>query len=239
MSLIVENLYKSYGKVEALKGVSFEVKAGEIYALVGPNGAGKSTALKIIATLLKPDKGKVMVYGNNVVEKPKEVRALISYLPEDAGAYKDLTGEYYLNFMASLLTDSIKLKKEYISRAKEICGLGDRLKDKVKTYSKGMIRKLLLARTLMSKARLVIMDEPTSGLDVINSINIRNIIKEFSKEGITILISSHNMLEIEYLSDRLGIIYNGKIYVEGTSEELKDKYKAQNLEEVFAEAVSE
>jgi len=239
MGLKVKDLYKNYGKIEALSGISFEVKPGEIYALVGPNGAGKSTTLKTISTLLKPNGGSIEVFGNDVIEDSHKVRKIISYLPEDAGAYKDLTGEYYFNFTASILADSNEEKSEFIERAKRFCKLGDRLKDKVKTYSKGMIRKLLLARALMNKPKLAIMDEPTSGLDVINAVTIRKLIKDFSQEGVTVLLSSHNMLEIEFLSDRLGIIYNGKIYVEGTSEELKKKYNAKNLEEVFAEVINE
>ena len=239
MGLKVKDLYKNYGKIEALSGISFEVKPGEIYALVGPNGAGKSTTLKTISTLLKPNGGSIEVFGNDVIEDSHKVRKIISYLPEDAGAYKDLTGEYYFNFTASILADSNEEKSEFIERAKRFCKLGDRLKDKVKTYSKGMVRKLLLARALMNKPKLAIMDEPTSGLDVINAVTIRKLIKDFSQEGVMVLLSSHNMLEIEFLSDRLGIIYNGKIYVEGTSEELKKKYNAKNLEEVFAEVINE
>jgi len=239
MGLLVKDLHKSYGRTPALNGISFNVKPGEIYALVGPNGAGKSTALKTISTLLKPNSGSITVFGKDVIKDSASVREIISYLPEDAGAYKDLSGIYYLEFMSSLIAKDNALRREFVERAKEFCGLGKRLKDKVKTYSKGMVRKLLLARSLMSKPKLAIMDEPTSGLDVINAVTIRKLIKDFSEEGVTVLLSSHNMLEIEFLSDRLGIIHKGKIYIEGTPNDLKEKYKADNLEEVFAEIINE
>lgn len=235
--LAVEDLQKSYGKVFALKGISFEVSSGEIFALIGPNGAGKTTTLRIVATLLSPDGGKVTFMGYDIRKNPEKVRENISYLPEEAGAYKNLTGIEYLRFMANFYARDKKDVDQFIKRAEGIAKLGDRLKDKVGTYSKGMIRKLLLARALMTMPKLAILDEPTSGLDVINSLEIREIIKEFVKEGLSVLLSSHNMLEIEFLSHRVGIIDNGKILEIGTPDELKEKYSAKNLEEVFRRLV--
>lgn len=236
-ALVVKNLKKSYGKVDAVRGISFSVKPGEIFALIGPNGAGKSTTLRMITTILTPTGGSASVFGHDLEKEPDAVRSVISYLPEEAGAYKNLTGNQYLDFMAALFANNHTERKEFITRAKEICGLGNRLNDKVKTYSKGMTRKLLLARTVMTKPKLAILDEPTSGLDVLNAFEIRKIIKNLAKEGMAVLLSSHNMLEIEYLSDRVAIIYNGKIHEIGTSAELKQKYNANNLEEVFAKVV--
>jgi ABC-2 type transport system ATP-binding protein len=115
----------------------------------------------------------------------------------------------------------------------EIANLGKRISDKVKTYSKGMARKLLLARALMVKPKLAILDEPTSGLDVANSLEIRERIKAFVKEGTTVLLSSHNMLEVEFLSDRVALIKGGRIIETGTAPDLKQKYESRNLEEVF------
>lgn len=232
-ALTVENLVKQYGKVEAVKGISFEVSANEIFALIGPNGAGKSTTLKMLATILSPTSGKAKIYGLEIAKDADKVREIISYLPEEAGAYKNLSGREYLEFMASLYaTDSAK-KKEYTAFGEEITNLKDRLKDKVKTYSKGMARKLLLARTVMTKPKLAILDEPTSGLDIINALDIRKTIRGLAKQGMAVLLSSHNMLEIEFLSDRLGIISQGRIIESGTAESLKTKYGAKNLEEVF------
>lgn len=229
----VKNLSKSYGKIQALNSVDFDVAENEIFALIGPNGAGKSTALRILATVLTPTSGKAKIYGLDIKKDADKIRRIISYLPEEAGAYKNLSGINYLRFMAALFSDDKNKQEEYVNFAKKVAGLGSRLKDKVKTYSKGMTRKLLLARTIMIKPKLAILDEPTSGLDVINAMEIRKMILNLSKEGMAVLLSSHNMLEIEFLSDRVGIIHQGRIYEVGTPSELKHKYKAKNLEEVF------
>jgi len=231
--LTVKNLTKNYGNFNAVKNISFNVGKGEIFALIGPNGAGKSTTLKIIATILSKTSGEVMVNSLDIVKDQEKIRTQISYLPEEAGAYKRLSGRGYLQLMAGLYSDDKNDQEKFVLYAEEICNLGKRINDKIGTYSKGMTRKLILSRAIMTNPRLAILDEPTSGLDVINAIEIRNHIKEMSKNGMAVLLSSHNMLEIEYLSHRVAIIDKGKIYEIGTPNELKKKYKAQNLEEVF------
>jgi ABC-2 type transport system ATP-binding protein len=228
-----KNLTKIYGDIRAIDGIDFDVNENEIFALIGPNGAGKSTTLRILATILSPTSGEAFVYGNDAKKNPDSVRRLISYLPEEAGAYKALSGMAYLNFMADLYTGDSKKKAEALEIALRIANLGKRIKDKIKTYSKGMTRKLLLARAVMMKPKLAILDEPTSGLDVINAMEIRKIIRDLSRQGMSVLLSSHNMLEIEFLSDRVGLIHQGKMYEIGTAEELKKEYNAKNLEEVF------
>jgi len=235
----VKNLSKIYGSVRAIDGIDFEVGENEIFALIGPNGAGKSTTLRILATVLSPTSGSASVYGLDAQKDSDKVREIISYLPEEAGAYKALSGMAYLKFMAGLYSDDAGKQQEAISFALEIAGLGARIKEKAKNYSKGMTRKLLLARTVMMKPRLAILDEPTSGLDVINAMEIRNMIRGLAREGMAVLLSSHNMLEIEFLSDRVGIIHQGKIYETGTAKELKEKYNAKNLEEVFMAVVNQ
>ncbi len=235
--LRVEGLKKRYGRFEALKGIDFEVREGEVFALIGPNGAGKTTTLRVVATLLSVSEGKVTFLGNDLKKDPEKFREGISYLPEEAGAYRNLKGMDYLRFMAKFYARSASELATFLGRAEGIAELGPRLKDKVGTYSKGMVRKLLLARALMTKPALVILDEPTSGLDVINSLEVREIIKRFAREGIAVLLSSHNMLEIEYLSDRVALIDKGRILDQGTSQELKDQYQAANLEVVFRSAL--
>jgi len=229
----IKNLVKDYGNIRALKGISFNIEEGEIFGLIGPNGAGKTTTLRIIATLLSPTEGEVKVFGYDVRREGDKVREIISYLPEEAGAYKNLTGMDYINFMASLYAKDEREAKEFVERALDIAGLGPRIGDKISTYSKGMVRKLLLARALMTFPKLAILDEPTSGLDVINSIEIRKLIRDFTKKGVTVLLSSHNMLEVEFLSDRIALIDKGEILEMGKPEELKEKYNARNIEEVF------
>lgn len=229
---------KDFGSIRALDRLSVDVSSGETFGLIGPNGAGKTTALRIISTLLLPTSGSVKVFELDVVNRANEVREIITYLPEEAGAYRNLSGWEYLEFMARFRAKSKQETQEIVKEAAEICGLGDRLKDKAKTYSKGMKRRLLVARALMTRPKLAILDEPTSGLDVLHSYHVREIIKRYVKEyGVTVVLSSHNMLEVEHLCDRVALVNNGKIVAEGEPQELKAKYGSANLEEVFAKVV--
>ena len=238
MVLDVQGLSKQYSKVLAADQVSFQIGEGEIFALIGPNGAGKTTTIRMIATLLQPTGGDAVVAGHSVRREPAKVRECITYLPDEAGAYKTMTGKAYLKFMASIFTTDRKQADACVQRAMAMCGLGDRLNEKIGTYSRGMIRKLLLSRAVMTRPKLAILDEPTSGLDVINALEIRKMILQLARdEGMSFLLSSHNMLEIEYVSDRVGIISGGHLMVTGKPEELKTRYGASNLEEVFERVV--
>jgi len=236
-ALEVENLVKDYGDFRALKGISFEVNQGEIFGLIGPNAAGKTTALRIISTLLRITSGQVKVFGYDVAKQADEVRKTISYLPEEAGAYKNLSGKNYLEFIAEFYSENKQEKIELLDKGIELAKLGERLKNKVNTYSKGMTRRLLVARALMISPQLAILDEPTSGLDVIISQEIRGIIKGFVRQGTTVLLSSHNMLEVDFLCDRIALINQGEIIETGLPRELKERYQAKNIEEVFIKAI--
>lgn len=233
--LSVRGLSKSYGELKAVRGIDFDVHAGEVFALIGPNGAGKTTTLRIVATILRASAGSVTISGLDVAREPERVREIISYLPEEAGAYKNMRGEGYLRFVAELFYADRNEREQAVERGREIAGLGERLSDKLGSYSKGMTRKLLLARTLMTRPRLAVLDEPTSGLDVLNALEVRDTVKAQARAGTAVLLSSHNMLEIEYLSDRVALIYQGRIVAAGSAAELKESYGAANLEEVFAE----
>lgn len=238
--LEVKELSKQYTKVLAANKVSFDINEGEIFALIGPNGAGKTTTIRMISTLLMPTDGDAVVAGHSVLKNPEKVRECITYLPDEAGAYKTMTGKGYLKFMAGLFTSDTNQINACVQRASEMCGLGDRLNDKIGTYSRGMIRKLLLSRAVMTRPKLAILDEPTSGLDVINALEIRKMIKKLAhEEKMSFLLSSHNMLEIEFVSDRVGIISKGHLMVTGGTQELKERYNAANLEEVFERVVNE
>jgi len=235
-ALEVKDLVKGFGNIKALDKLTLRVAEGEIYGLIGPNGAGKTTSLRVFSTLILPTSGSVLVFDHDVVHEPVEVRRLISYLPGEAGAYKNLSGLEYLQFMGYLSSEKEDNLAHIVEEAAKISGLGERLKDRVKTYSTGMKRRLLLARTLMNKPKLAVLDEPTSGLDVLHAYHVRGIIKRYAEEyGVTVLLSSHNMLEVEHLCDRVGLINKGRLVAEGTPAELKTEHKAADLEEVFAE----
>lgn len=235
----VKDLVKTFGNIKALNNLSFQVAEGEIYGLIGPNGAGKTTTLRIISTLILPDSGSARIFDYNVVSEASEVRKIISYLPEEAGAYKNLSGLEYLRFMAQFYVENKEDLENRVKEAAEISGLGERLKDRTKSYSKGMKRRLLVARSLMHRPKLAILDEPTSSLDVFHSQHVRRIIKKYAEEhGVTVLLSSHNMLEVEYLCDRVALINKGMLVAEGTPLELKEKHGASNLEEAFTKVVA-
>ncbi|MCY0868672.1 MAG: ABC transporter ATP-binding protein [Desulfurococcus sp.] len=236
-AVVASDIHKVYDRdVYAVRGVSFTVKPGEVYGLIGPNGAGKSTLLRIIAGIVKPTRGSITVYGYNPYKDFEETRALIGYLPEDAGTYPLLTGFEHLQFYARLYSGDVKSMTEY---GAWITGLGDRLYEKTVNYSHGMKRRLLLGVVLMRRPKLAILDEPTSGLDVHASVAVRRVIRQYvSETGSAVLLSSHNMLEIEYLCDRVGLIYKGRIVVEGEPRKLIEEYEASNLEEVFTRIVS-
>jgi ABC-2 type transport system ATP-binding protein len=240
--LEVRGLSKKYPKKTefAADDVTFSVAKGEIYALIGPNGAGKTTTIRMLSTLILPTKGDAEMEGFSLVKNPNEIRKRVTYLPDEAGAYKTMTGIKYLEFMAGMFAKDHAEMETFVQRAEAVSGLGDKLRDKIGGYSRGMIRKLLIARAVMNEPHLAIMDEATSGLDVINALEIRRMIKGLAKDrGVSFLLSSHNMLEIEYLADRVGLITKGKITEQGTVEELKAKYDAANLEEVFVKVVGD
>jgi ABC-2 type transport system ATP-binding protein len=232
----VRELIKDYGNFRALKGISFEVNEGEIFGLIGPNGAGKTTALRTIATLLQTTSGSIKVFDCELPKEAGEVRKIISYLPEEAGAYKNLTGREYLNFVARFFGDGQK-RQDMVRKGVDIANLGERINDKVDTYSKGMTRRLLVGRALMVNPRLAILDEPTSGLDVINAQEVRRIINGAVEAGVAVLLSSHNMLEVELLCHRIALMNDGRIIASGTAEELKKEYDARNVEEAFVRAI--
>ena len=237
-ALEVQGLTKSYGKKLACDHVSFTIGEGEIFGLMGMNGAGKTTLLRMLATLLQPDEGDAVIAGHSVVKEPDKVRANICYLPDEAGAYRSMTGHNYLRFIAGLYFEDPKAQKECVLRGEEICGLGNALTFKINTYSRGMIRKLVLARTVMTKPRLAILDEPTSGLDVLNSLDIRKSIRRCADEyGTAFLLSSHHMQEVQTTADRGAIMKDGQFLAEGTPAELLERYGASTLEEVFERAV--
>ena len=168
--------------------------------------------------------------GVDVGQDPQRVRRMISYLPEDAGVYRSLRGVDYIRFLAGIYN---REEDEAIEEAEEISGLGKALYDRMGTYSFGMRRRILLAGALVAHPKLAILDEPTSGLDVTHAVYVRNMIKKYSRQGMTFLISSHNMLEVEYLCDRISFIDRGEIIAEGEPRSLMENSGAKNLEELF------
>lgn len=235
----VEQLTKHYKPTVALDGISFSIAPGEVFGLIGPNGSGKTTTLRILSTLIRPTGGSALVFGTDVEADPDAIRREIGYLPEEAGVYNNLSGYDYLNFIARLYSSSQENAAEMVRRAADVSGLAERLSDRAGGYSQGMRRRLLIARVMMLQPKLAILDEPTSGLDVVHSTHVRGLIRTYVKDfGVTVLLSSHNMLEVDYLCDRLVFVNKGRIVAEGTPRAIKEANGAPNLEEAFMKVIS-
>ena len=237
--IVVRNVWKSFLGKWVLKGVSLTVNAGEIVSIVGPNAAGKTTLLRVITGLLKPSRGYVEVLGYRMPDKANRVYKCLSYLPEELGRYDRLSVGEYLEFCAQLYGISdVREAIEYALSATKLPR--DVLRRRMSELSKGTLRRVHIARVLMVKPKVLVLDEPTSGLDVLSSISVRKVVREYVKSHrACAIVSSHNMLEVEYLCDRLYMIYDGRIISEGTPHELKSRYGASNLEEVFEVVVNE
>ncbi|MCE4617260.1 MAG: ABC transporter ATP-binding protein [Desulfurococcales archaeon] len=234
----VRNLTKKIGKKPILHNINLTVERGSIHAVLGPNGAGKTTLLRTILGIYSYESGKVMVLGYKMPEQRSIVNKLISYLPEDAQPYERLTGYENLFYYALIYSGGIRETAEkMVELGIKLSNLGDAIYEKTGTYSKGMKRRLLLARTLMCKPKLAVLDEPTSGVDVVSSHKLRQILKEAVKNGTTILLSGHNILEIENIATHVSFINNGTIVAEGSTEQVKRSFSVANLEEAFLKAV--
>ncbi|MEM0340130.1 MAG: ABC transporter ATP-binding protein [Acidilobaceae archaeon] len=234
--VVVENLTKRFGEVVAVAGISFKVYSGEIFCIVGPNGSGKTTTLRTIVGLLKPEGGFVKVLGHDSSNLSLEVKRKIAYVPEDAGVPKGLTGVEYLEFVAEIYGAG----EEAVKKGIQLSGLGEAIWKRVEEYSKGMKRRLLIASALAVEPELLVLDEPTAGLDVSYSIAIRDAIVSYVKsKGAAAIISSHNMLEVEHLCDRVVLLNRGAIVEEGSPKDIIARHRARNLEEVFVKVIGE
>ncbi len=206
----VHALSKSYGTVEALRAVSFDVADGEIVGLLGPNGAGKTTLIKALTGYLEPDGGYASVGGIDVIADPRRVQADIGYLPENTPLYPELTVQAYLKLMADLRLVPPDRQSQQIAQAAEATGLTDRLTQPIGQLSKGFRQRVGLAQAILHRPRLLILDEPTIGLDPTQIVTIRDLIRRLSRNS-TVLFSTHILSEVEALCDRAIILINGQL----------------------------
>lgn len=214
--LSVKNLSKSFGKRKAVDNLSFEIRAGEIFGFLGPNGAGKSTAIRAMLSLIKPDSGDIEIFGKSIRKYHNSALQEVGALVERPDFYEYLSA--YKNL--SLLAAMDKVSKERILEVLEIVGLADRAKDKVRAFSQGMKQRLGIAQALLSKPKLLILDEPTNGLDPRGMKEVRDLIRKLAEEGITILLSSHLLHEIEQICTTMAIINLGKLIKIGSVHDL-------------------
>lgn len=229
---------KKRGDIRAVDGVSFTCPPGKIYGLLGANGAGKTTALRMVATLLRPSGGTVVVAGCDVVSEPEKVRSKIGFLAASTALYGRLTARETIAYFAKLHgmpDDRIAARTEELSTD---LGLADFLDRRVDKFSTGMKQRTSIARTVVHDPEVLIMDEPTLGLDVMTSRNIVRFVRNSRDRGKTVVYSTHVMSEAEKLCDVIGIIHKGRLVVEGTLDELRERFGERDLEEIFVKAVN-
>ena len=216
-----EDLHKSFGNFEALRGISLEVPAGSIYGFVGPNGAGKTTTMRILTTLTRPSQGQAWVAGHSVLEDRRAVRRAIGYMPDEFGVYEDLRVWEYLDFFAACYDIPESDRKVLVADLLELVDLHHRREDLVDKLSRGMKQRLSLARTLAHDPQVLILDEPASGLDPRARVEIRELLGELANMGKTIFFSSHILADVEDVCSHIGIVEAGELIMQGSIDELK------------------
>lgn len=218
MSIITSNITKLFGKQKALDNVSLTIKKGELVGFLGPNGAGKSTLMKIINGYIPADEGEVFIHEQKIDHKNLEIRKSIGYLPEHNPLYTDLYIKEFLEITAGFY--QLKNKKQRVAEMVDLVGLGDEQHKKIKALSKGYRQRVGLAQALIHNPTVLILDEPTTGLDPNQLEEIRNLIREISKDK-TVILSSHIMQEVEAVCNRVIIINKGKIVADGGIDAIK------------------
>ncbi len=234
----VDNITKKFGKVEAVRGVSFDAPDGKITGLLGPNGAGKSTTLRVLYTVIRPDSGSANVDGVDVLADPLEARKRVGALPHGAGLYPHLTARENIAYYARLCGLDEATVEERTAATIEELEISDFADRQTKGFSQGQRTKVALARSLVHDPHNVILDEPTNGLDVMATRSLREIILKLRDSGRCVLFSSHIMQEVAALCDDIVIIAAGKVAIEGSTEEIRERTGHEDLEDAFVKAIS-
>ncbi len=221
--LEVRELCKKYGDFSAVKNVSFNIEEGEIFSLLGPNGAGKTTTISMLSTLYTPSSGEAVVAGHSVTREPMAVRRAIGVVPQELALYEDLTARENLVFWGQMYGLGGRELEARTTEVLEQIGLTDKAKNRLRTYSGGMKRRVNIGVGLLHKPRLLFMDEPTVGIDPQSRRAILDTVKDLNRQGMTVLYTTHYMEEAQELSDRVGILDHGELIALGTQKELTQK----------------
>lgn len=234
----VEGIHKSFGEVRAVRGVSFDARDGKITGLLGPNGAGKSTTLRVLCTLLKPDRGTATIDGADVVADSLAARQKIGSLPHESGLYPRLTARENIAYYARLCgmdRGHVEDRVDEIVKTLEIGEFADR---RSKGFSHGQRTKVALGRALVHDPQNLLLDEPTTGLDVMATRSLRDMIEKLKAEGRCVLFSSHVMQEVAALCDDICIIANGKVAIHDSVDGIRERTGREDLEEAFVAALA-
>ena len=234
----VEGIHKSFGGVHAVRGVSFDAGDGKITGLLGPNGAGKSTTLRVLCTLLKPDRGMAVIDGADVVADSLAARKKIGSLPHDSGLYPRLTARENIAYHARLCGMDRRQVEDRVDEIVETLEIGDFADRRAKGFSHGQRTKVALGRALVHDPQNLLLDEPTTGLDVMATRGLRELIVKLKAEGRCILFSSHVMQEVAALCDDICIIAKGKVAMRDTVDGIRDRTGREDIEEAFVAALT-
>lgn len=239
-ALEIRGLVKRFGAFTAVDGLDLTVRRGELYALLGPNGAGKTTTLRIVAGLLAPDAGRITICGVDRLRDPVEAKRRVAWLPDEPMVYDKLTPIEYLDFVAGLWEVDPRLARARRDSLLETLDLARVADHRCEGFSKGMRQKLALAGALIHEPELLILDEPLTGLDAAMARHVKELLQARVAEGVTVILTTHILEVAERLSDRIGIIRNGRLVREGTMEELRagGDMRQATLEDVFLDVLS-
>ncbi len=231
-----ENVTKTYNKtVKALDDVSFNVKGGEIVGFIGPNGSGKTTTMKLLTGIIRPDKGKIVINGFNIKEDPIKVKESIGYIADNPDMFLRLKGNEFLQLIGDIYRVPEEERKERISSLAEKFGLTEALGSPMMSYSHGMRQKMMVIAALLHKPPVWILDEPMIGLDPKSAFELKQLMRDHTKEGNAVFFSTHVLEVAEKLCDRVVIIKNGHILYTGTMHDLEKQNKNESLENIFLE----
>ena len=233
----VEQLHKAFGDKIAVEDVSFTARDGEITGLLGPNGAGKTTTLRMLYTLLKPDRGRISVDGIDAASQALKVRQLLGVLPDARGLYKRLTARENIEYYGQLHALPPLTMRTRIDGLVEALAMQDIIQRRVEGFSQGERVKTAIARALIHDPRNVVLDEPSNGLDVMSTRSLREFLRHLKSEGRCVLFSTHIMQEVAALCDRIVIIAGGRVVADGTAESLREQAREQSLEEAFVKII--
>ncbi len=220
IAIQVNDLHKSFGEVKAVQGISFNVRQGDIFSLLGPNGAGKTTTISMLATLLRPDQGDALVFGNSIRTDPMGVKAVLGVVPQEIALYEDLSARENLTFWGKMYGLRGAVLKSRVDEILEVIGLTDRAGGRVGKFSGGMKRRVNIGVALLHKPKIIYMDEPTVGIDPQSRRNILDSVVALKNQGMTVLYTTHYMEESQELSDQIAIMDHGKLIASGTHAEL-------------------
>jgi sodium transport system ATP-binding protein len=233
----VRDLHKAFGDVRAVDGVSFVARDGEITGLLGPNGAGKTTTLRMLYTLMRPDRGQVLVDGHDATLDPTAVRRRLGVLPDARGLYKRLSARENIDYFARLQGIDAATRKQRIDALVAALDMGDIVDRRTEGFSQGQRVKTAIARALVHDPRNVILDEPTNGLDVMATRAMRTFMHRLKSEGRCVLFSSHIMQEVGALCDRIVVIARGRVVADAAPEALREQTGAASLEDAFVKII--